>query len=106
MPRTILFASAESVDRGSLSGRYPAIVVILKLASRIITHKTDVGGISIVDKDEKEVAFVVAAMIDNVTSIHGPDAVEGVSASELSDSTGVSADELLTGFRLDPAFGR
>ncbi len=104
VPRTVLFTSSSSVSENSLAA-LSGDRVILKLASRIITHKTEVGGIRIVERTAEEVSAAVRSMIATVGALHGPDAVEGIMAAELIDFEGSFGLELLAGFRLDAAFG-
>ncbi|MBN1423696.1 acetate--CoA ligase family protein [Candidatus Fermentibacteria bacterium] len=104
VPATRLVCGAEDVTAGMLKG-IPGERVILKLASRAITHKTDVGGIKIVAKETSEVARAVGGIIKTVTDRHGSGVIDGVMIAELVDFSPTFGHELLAGFRLDAAFG-
>ena len=104
VPKTILFPSSSTVSEASLSA-LSGDRIILKLASRVITHKTDVGGIRIVDKKPDEVSAAVRSIIATVSAQHGADAVEGVLAAEIIQFKSSFGHELLASFRLDDAFG-
>ncbi len=104
VPVTRLVRSPEEVTDDLLAA-LPGPRVILKLASRRITHKTDVGGIRIVARDPSVVAPAVHDIVSRVASTHDPGAVDGVLIAELVDFVPRFGHELLAGFRLDGAFG-
>lgn len=104
VPVTRMVGEAREVTTEILDA-IPGERVILKLASRTITHKTDVGGIKIVSKEYSTVAGAVDEIVRTVADRHGPDAVQGVMIAELVDFSPTFGHELLAGFRIDGAFG-
>ncbi len=75
--------------------------VVLKIVSRDISHKSDVGGVVLGLKDAAAVEAAAQAMLASV-KVHAPDAVvEGFSVQEMLRAEA----ELIVGTRLDPQFG-
>jgi acetyltransferase len=76
--------------------------VVVKLYSRSITHKTDVGGVklNLVDADAVEGAY--RSIADAVVNRHGADAFDGVTVQPMINWTGY---ELILGSSVDAQFG-
>jgi acyl-CoA synthetase (NDP forming) len=75
--------------------------VVLKVVSRDILHKSDVGGVALDLEDEAELVDAFQAVLHNCRT-HQPEArIEGVEVSEMV-APGVEA---IVGARRDPAFG-
>lgn len=104
VPVTRLVASADEVTDAIVQA-FPTDRVILKLASRLITHKTDVGGIRFVPTDAASIRTAVAEMIESIAGRHGKSAVDGIMIGEVVAFSPMFGTELLAGFRLDGAFG-
>jgi acetyltransferase len=88
----------EAVAAAAAIG-YP---VVVKLLSRTITHKTDVGGVALNLRDEDAVREAWAAIASSVAQKAGPEHFEGVTVQPMIDWNGY---ELIVGSSPDPQFG-
>lgn len=88
-------AAAEAADQLG----YP---VVLKLHSRTITHKTDVGGVILNLADASEVRAAYEKIRKSVTEIASADGFEGVTVQSMIKLDGY---ELIIGSSIDPQFG-
>ncbi len=87
----------EAVDLAEKIG-YP---IVMKVVSRDILHKSDVGGVALDLLDREEVMDAYEAIMSNCRK-NVPDArIQGIQVSEMAP-TGV---ELIVGARRDPGFG-
>jgi acetyltransferase len=92
--------SPENAVKYAESIGYP---LVLKLNSRTITHKTDVGGVQLNIRSADEVREAWQRIKEGVTKVHGEGHFNGVSIQpmvKLSD-----AYELIIGSSIDPQFG-
>ncbi|HWP39948.1 MAG TPA: acetate--CoA ligase family protein, partial [Tepidisphaeraceae bacterium] len=99
VPTEIATSETEAIRCAEKFG-YP---VVLKLYSRTITHKTDVGGVRLNLQDATAVRNAFAAIKISVTRHAGAEHFQGVTVQpmiKLSDSY-----ELIIGSSLDPQFG-
>jgi acetyltransferase len=92
-------SAAEAVDRANAIG-YP---VVLKLFSRTITHKTDVGGVQLNLMDADAVRWAYNAIETSVTEKVGAEHFLGVTVQPMINLD--SSYELIVGSSLDPQFG-
>jgi acetyltransferase len=76
--------------------------VVVKLYSRTITHKTDVGGVQLNLSDDASVAAAFDEIRDAVTQRRGAEHFEGVTVQPMINYTGY---ELILGSSVDPQFG-
>jgi len=76
--------------------------VVLKLHSRRITHKTDVGGVKLNLTAPDAVRRAYAEIESSVTAVAGRDSFEGVTVQPMVRSDGY---ELILGSSVDPEFG-
>jgi acetyltransferase len=76
--------------------------VVVKLYSRSITHKTDVGGVKLNLVDAHAVREAYRSIADAVVNRHGTDAFEGVTVQPMINWTGY---ELIIGSSVDAQFG-
>ena len=76
--------------------------VVLKLYSRTITHKTDVGGVKLNLADPREVKDAYRAIASGVDEIEASDAMLGVTVQPMVKLDGY---ELIVGASVDPQFG-
>ena len=76
--------------------------VVLKLYSRTITHKTDVGGVQLNLTDEAAVRTAYRAIEESVRERAGAEHFEGVTVQPMIQWTGY---ELIIGSSIDPQFG-
>jgi acetyltransferase len=90
----------ESAQRLAESIGFP---VVLKIHSRTITHKTDVGGVKLGIKDRTEVAKAFAEIRDSVTKAAGAGHFQGVTVQPMVRLK--DAYELILGASPDPQFG-
>ncbi len=77
--------------------------VVVKLWSRTVTHKTDVGGVKLNLGDAAAVVRAFAEIRDAVVAISGPAAFLGVTVQPFIDRQG--GYELILGASPDPQFG-
>lgn len=97
--RTLIARSEDEAVALASSIGYP---VVLKIYSKDITHKSDVGGVMLNLKDEDEVREAYNRMMQNVKS-RMPDArIDGVTVQPMVTKKGV---EVILGARHDPIFG-
>jgi acetyltransferase len=88
----------EAVERARKIG-YP---VVLKLLSKTITHKTDVGGVKLNIEDDQEVAAAFQSIQACVERAAGPGHFDGVTVQRMIPPGGY---ELIIGSNVDPQFG-
>jgi acetyltransferase len=98
--RMEIASDAESAQRLAESIGFP---VVLKIHSRTITHKTDVGGVKLNLKDRADVARAFAEIRDAVASKAGAEHFHGVTVQPMVKLQ--DAYELIVGASPDPQFG-
>jgi acetate---CoA ligase (ADP-forming) len=92
---------ARSLDEAVVGAERIGYPVVMKIVSKDILHKSDVGGVALDLVNKKEVIEAHEAIIHKCRR-EMPDAtIEGVEISEMVQS-GV---ELIVGARIDPSFG-
>lgn len=97
--RTLIARSEDEAVALASSIGYP---VVLKIYSKDITHKSDVGGVMLNLNDEHEVREAYNRMMQNVRA-KMPDArIDGVTVQPMVKMKGV---EVILGARYDPIFG-
>ncbi|MBF6612221.1 MAG: bifunctional acetate--CoA ligase family protein/GNAT family N-acetyltransferase, partial [Chloroflexi bacterium] len=96
---TRIAASEDEAVKCAAAISYP---VVLKLYSRTITHKTDVGGVQLNLSDEAEVRAAYRAIEQSVGERAGQGHFEGVTVQPMIQWTGY---ELIIGSSIDPQFG-
>jgi acetyltransferase len=95
--RTLVACSEEeAVEAAKRLGR----TVVLKLYSKLITHKTDVGGVKLNLRSEEEVRRAYRQIEEAVRD--RPDAFLGVTVEPMIKTEGY---ELILGSSIDPQFG-
>lgn len=97
---TILADSAEAAVEAADNMGYP---VVLKLNSRTITHKSDVGGVRLNLSDTGEVREAFQAIREGVAEKAGEEHFEGVTVQPMVDLS--ESYELIIGSSPDPQFG-
>jgi len=90
-------STAEAVTFARGAG-YP---VVLKIASRDIAHKSEVGGVILNLKDDDEVAAAYEAMLANVAAAMPGAVIEGVLVQHMV----AGGQEVIIGALQDPQFG-
>jgi acetyltransferase len=98
--RTEIAADAESAQSLADSIGYP---VVLKLYSKTITHKTDVGGVKLNLKDKTEVTKAFDGIRRSVTEKAGPEHFQGVTVQPMVKLH--DAYEIILGASPDTQFG-
>jgi acetyltransferase len=97
---TRLASDAAEAVRVARDLGYP---VVLKLYSRTITHKTDVGGVELDLKSDAAVEAAFNAIRSKVTEVAGAEHFQGVTVQRMVRL--VAAYELIVGCASDPQFG-
>ncbi len=92
----------ESEDQAVAAAAEIGYPVVVKLFSRSITHKTDVGGVklNLVDADAVRAAY--RSIRESVTHARGAEHFNGVTVQPMINYTGY---ELIVGSSIDPQFG-
>lgn len=98
--RTGVASSEEEAVQLAQSIGYP---VVLKLFSKTITHKTDVGGVQLNLTDAKAVRWAYQAIKTSVTQKAGTEHFLGVTVQPMLNLDG--GYELIIGSSIDPQFG-
>ena len=96
---TVVAASADEAVVAAARIGYP---VVVKLFSRTITHKSDVGGVQLNLLDEAAVREAFEAIRASVTEKRGAEHFDGVTVQPMINYTGY---ELIVGSSTDPQFG-
>ncbi len=94
---------AADADEAVRLAREIGFPVALKVLSPDVTHKTDVGGVSLDLEDEAAVRAAARAMTDRVAKLRPQPRLEGFSVQRMVRRPG--AFELLAGAALDASFG-
>jgi acetyltransferase len=79
--------------------RYP---VVVKILSKIVTHKSDIGGVQLNLADEAAVRQAYRTIRGTATEMAGAEAFSGVTVQPMIRSEGY---ELILGSTIDPQFG-
>ncbi|MGQ9582072.1 MAG: acetate--CoA ligase family protein [Thermoplasmatota archaeon] len=98
MPKS---STAWSVEEAVASAKRIGLPVAMKVVSRDILHKSDVGGVALDLESEREVVEAYEAILHNCRARAPRAVVEGVEVMEMVPP-GV---ELIVGARRDPSFG-
>ncbi len=98
MPETRVAKSLKDAVRFADEIGYP---VVMKVVSRDILHKSDVGGVALDLENREEVMDAYEAIMSNCRARVPRARIKGIQVSEMAPS-GV---ELIVGARKDPAFG-
>jgi acyl-CoA synthetase (NDP forming) len=130
-PRSVLLPRGAKVTDETLKG-LPGDKVVLKIVSPTIVHKTEVGGVRIVPRDEDSVRSAVRRMLSEVPEnyanmirlklAHAPEEYKGLSGDDLLEAirgdikgvllvqfmppdSGAFGNELIVGLRYTREFG-
>ncbi len=99
---TVGTKAVHSADEAAAVANEIGFPVVLKLHSRKITHKTDVGGVTLDLVNADAVRKAYGEIESNVTSRVGADSFEGVTVQPMVRLEGY---ELILGSSVDPQFG-
>lgn len=94
--------SAFSADQAAELAEKLGYPVVLKLQSKTITHKSDVGGVKLNLRSKQEVEKAYEEIKASVTKLEGAEHFEGVTVQKMISFKGT---ELILGSSLDPQFG-
>ena len=97
--KTLVATSVEEALQCAEQIGYP---VVLKLMSKTITHKSDVGGVRLNLQNEEELRGAYAAIQKGVERAAGPGHFDGVSVQPMVRTEGY---ELILGSKVDAQFG-
>ena len=98
--QTDVATTAKGAVKSAEAIGYP---VVLKLYSRTITHKTDVGGVKLNLKSGEEVRAAFEQIQQGVTAVHGSQHFQGVTVQPMIKFA--DAYEVILGSSVDPQFG-
>lgn len=103
VPETVTCATEADVERAAeqLLTRWPRVVV--KLLSRQITHKSDVGGVMLDLSTASDARRAALAIRERVTTASPSALLDGFTVQPMIDRS--DARELLAGLASDPSFG-
>ncbi len=93
---------AKSVEEALQCAQQIGYPVVLKLMSKTITHKSDVGGVRLNLQNEEELRGAYAAIQKAVERAAGPGHFDGVSVQPMVRTEGY---ELILGSKVDAQFG-
>jgi acetyltransferase len=97
--QAVIAASEEEASQAANAAGYP---VAVKLHSRTITHKTEVGGVKLNLPDAEAVRRAFAEIRESVNAKAGPGHFDGVTVQRMAPSGGY---ELILGCTSDAQFG-
>ncbi|MDD5711722.1 MAG: acetate--CoA ligase family protein [Smithellaceae bacterium] len=97
-PKTLIALTLDGAVRSATAIGYP---VVMKIVSRDIAHKSDVGAVALDLEHSGEVIDAYGAIIKNCRTRLPHAAVEGIEIAEMA-SSGL---EMIVGARKDPIFG-
>jgi acetyltransferase len=97
--QTLTATSAEEALHAARTIGYP---VVVKLLSKTITHKTDVGGVKLNLQNDSEVTAAFAEIASSIERAAGAGHFDGVTVQAMVRLDGY---ELILGSKIDPQFG-
>ena len=100
VPTVAVGGTADAAAGAAQSLGYP---VVLKILSPDISHKSDVGGVALGLRDEKEVRQAVERMLSRVTELRPQARITGFTVQTMVVRP--LAQELIVGASIDPVFG-
>lgn len=103
VPETIIAATPR--EAGEAAGRLLKTTkrVVVKLLSKTITHKSDVGGVELGIATPGAAREAAERIAENVAKAHGAKALDGYAVQPMVERP--SAQELILGVSRDPIFG-
>lgn len=100
VPTQRVKAQPEEAAQAAVGIRFP---VVLKILSRDISHKSDVGGVALNLQDEVEVREAAQTMLTRVRRQHPKAKIQGFTVQAMVRRE--HAQELIVGSTIDPVFG-
>jgi acetyl coenzyme A synthetase (ADP forming)-like protein len=98
IPKSAIARGLEQAVRVAEEIGYP---VVMKIVSKDILHKSDVGGVALDLLNKKEVIEAYEAILHNCRAAFPEARIEGVEISQMVNK----GTELIVGSRIDPSFG-
>ncbi|HSV69744.1 MAG TPA: bifunctional acetate--CoA ligase family protein/GNAT family N-acetyltransferase [Methylibium sp.] len=95
--------AAPTEDAAAAAAAQTGYPVALKIASRDLPHKSDVGGVLLGLRDETELRAAVAALLARVRERRPEARLDGLTVQRMASR--VRAHELIVGASVDPLFG-
>jgi len=99
---TVMTKVSSSAEEAVQAASEIGLPVVLKLHSRKVTHKTEVGGVKLDLRTPDAVRRAYSEIESSVTSRAGADSFEGVTVQPMVRQEGY---ELIVGSSVDPQFG-
>jgi len=99
---TVKTRLARSADEAAALATEIGFPVVIKIDSKTITHKTDVGGVVLNLQSAQEVAAAFQKMSASVIDKFGREAFDGVTVQQMIKLQGY---EVILGSSIDPQFG-
>ncbi len=94
-------AIARNLDQAVQCAEEIGYPLVMKIVSKDILHKSDVGGVALDLLNKKEVIEAYEAIIHNCRAAYPEAKIDGVEISEMVQP----GTELIVGARVDPSFG-
>jgi len=102
VPETLLARTLDEVEAAAARLLETSASVVIKVRSKTISHKSDVGGVALDLKSATEARFAAAAMAERFALASPPLAYEGFTVQPMIKRSG---SELIVGMSTDPSFG-
>ena len=103
VPEIIVAADAPAVERAAASLLGANAAVVVKLLSRTITHKSDIGGVVLGLATPQAARAAAEQIAARVAAVHPEGGLDGFAVQPMVRRPG--AHELLVGLSTDPSFG-
>ncbi len=100
---TVTTIVATTADEAVAASKKTGLPAVLKLYSKTITHKTDVGGVKLNLQSEEDVRNAFNAIKQSVTERAGAEHFQGVTVQPMIKLS--EGYEIIIGSSLDPQFG-
>jgi acetyltransferase len=103
VPETVVAATGDAVAEAAARLLQSAPAVVVKMLSKTISHKSDLGGVVLDLRDAESARQAAAGIADRVTRAHSAAALDGFTVQPMIRWP--HAEELLLGMSIDPGFG-
>jgi acetyltransferase len=103
IPVVATIAVAAAADAAAVAAATIGYPVAIKILSPDISHKSDVGGVHLHLRDERELRVAAIAMLAQVKALRPQARITGLTVQAMAVRP--LAQELILGFSVDPLFG-
>jgi acetyltransferase len=103
IPVVQTISAGPTADAVALAGKSLAYPLVLKILSPDISHKSDVGGVRLNLRDERELRNAAAEMLVRIRELRPNARIDGFTVQTMA--TRPMAQELIIGASIDPVFG-